>query len=82
MTGEDWCTHRGILDNYLAPFEDIPGVDFESGTCAWSDDRVYADIIRRMNERMAKGDVPLNLNATGLVSHAYFYSATIVSKTG
>jgi len=74
MTGEDWCTHRGILDNYLAPFEDIPGVDFESGTCAWSDDRVYADIIRRMNERMAKGDVPLNLNATGLVSHAYFYS--------
>lgn len=74
MSEEDWCTHRGILDDYLAPYEDIPGVDFASGKCAWSDDKVYEDIIRLMNERMAKGDVPLNLNATGLISHAYMYS--------
>ncbi|BBI32716.1 hypothetical protein [Cohnella abietis] len=81
MSEEDWCTHRGILDNYLAPFEDIPGVDFASGTCAWSDDKVYQDVIRLMNERMAKGDVPLNLNATSLISHAYMYSGDEKLKT-
>ncbi|OCT11728.1 hypothetical protein A8709_28040 [Paenibacillus pectinilyticus] len=74
MSEEDWCTHRGILDNYLAPFEDIPGVDFASGTCPWSDDHVYGNLIRIMNERMAKGDVPLNLNATGPIANAYMYS--------
>ncbi|UQZ81184.1 hypothetical protein SK3146_00340 [Paenibacillus konkukensis] len=71
MTEEDWCTHRGVLDDYLAPFEDIPGVDFASGKCPWSDDNVYREIIRLMNERMARGDVPLNLNATSLVTHAF-----------
>lgn len=74
MSEEDWSTHRGILDDYLAPYEDIPGVDFASGKCAWSDDEVYQHIIRLMNERMSKGDVPLNLNATGLITHAYMYS--------
>ncbi len=74
MTEEDWVTHRGVLDDYLAPFEDIPGVDFASGTCQWSDDRIYREIIQRMNERMAKGDVPLNLNATSLMAHAYMYT--------
>ncbi|WNR42965.1 hypothetical protein [Paenibacillus roseipurpureus] len=74
MTEEDWCTHRGVLDNYLAPFEDIPGVEFASGQCPWSNDEVYAEIIKRMNERKAKGDVPLNLNATGLVTNAYLYT--------
>lgn len=71
MTEEDWCTHRGVLDDYLAPFEDVPGVDFASGKCPWSDDAVYREVIRLMNERMARGDVPLNLNATGLVTHAF-----------
>jgi hypothetical protein len=74
MTAEDWCTHRGILDDYLAPYEDIPGVDFASGKCAWSNDEIYANIIRLMNERMSRGDVPLNLNATTLVTHAFLYS--------
>ncbi|ULL16141.1 hypothetical protein DVH26_17790 [Paenibacillus sp. H1-7] len=74
MTEEDWCTHRGVLDDYLAPFEDIPGVDFASGKCRWSDDDVYREVIRLMNERMARGDVPLNLNATSLVAHAYLIS--------
>jgi hypothetical protein len=71
---EDWSTHRGILDNYLAPYEDIPGVDFASMKCAWSDDDVYADVLRLMNERMNKGDVPLNLNATGLITHAFLHT--------
>jgi hypothetical protein len=75
LTAEDWCTHRGILDDYLAPYEDIPGVDFGCGKCPWSNDEVYANIIRLMNERMTRGDVPLNLNATGLVTHAFLYSA-------
>jgi hypothetical protein len=75
VTAEDWCTHRGVLDDYLAPFEDIPGVDFASMTCAWSNDEVYAEVLKRMNERMNRGDVPLNLNATGLITHAYMYTA-------
>ncbi|UVI29729.1 hypothetical protein [Paenibacillus spongiae] len=74
MTEEDWITHRGILDHYAAPFEDVPGVDFASGKCAWSDDAVYKEIIRLMNQRMARGDVPLNLNATGMVTNAYLYT--------
>ena len=75
LTAEDWSTHRGILDDYLAPYEDIPDVDFASGKCPWSNDDVYANIIRLMNERMTRGDVPLNLNATGLVTHAFLYSS-------
>ncbi|CAF1238927.1 unnamed protein product [Adineta ricciae] len=74
LTTEDWSTHRGILDDYLAPYEDIAGVDFASGKCAWSNDEVYANIIQLMNERMTRGDVPLNLNATGLVTHAFLHS--------
>lgn len=74
MTKEDWSTHRGILDDYLAPFEDIPGVDFSTWKCPWSDDTIYPIIIKMINERMAKGDVPLNLNATSLVAHAYMYT--------
>ncbi|WP_308635300.1 hypothetical protein [Paenibacillus silvisoli] len=68
---EDWSTHRGILDDYLAPYEDIPGVDFASGKCAWSNDEVYGHLLRMMNDRMNRGDVPLNLNATGLLTHAF-----------
>lgn len=74
LTEEDWITHRGILDDYLAPFEDLTGVDIASGKCPWSDDRVYREIIDKMNERMSKGDVPLNLNTTSLIAHAYMYS--------
>ncbi|WNR45412.1 hypothetical protein [Paenibacillus roseipurpureus] len=74
MTKEDWVTHRGVLDDYLAPFEDLPGVDFSSGTCRWSDDKIYSDLITKMNERQAKGDVPVNLNATSLLTHAYLFT--------
>jgi len=74
MTEEDWVTHRGVLDDYLAPFEDIPGVDFASGKCRWSDDQIYSEIIKRMNDRTARGDVPLNLNVTGLMTNAYMYT--------
>ncbi|PYI55576.1 hypothetical protein [Paenibacillus flagellatus] len=71
VSEEDWSTHRGILDHYPAPYEDIPGVDYASGKCPWSDDDVYRRLIAVMNERMNRGDVPLNLNASGLLAHAY-----------
>ncbi|GGD53912.1 hypothetical protein [Paenibacillus nasutitermitis] len=74
LTEEDWSTHRGILDHYPAPFEDVPGVDYALGKCPWSDDAVYKEIIQMMNQRMTRGDVPLNLNATGMVTHAYLYA--------
>lgn len=72
MTAEDWSTHRAVLDGYPPPFEDLPGVD--GPTCPWTDDAVFAAILERMNARMARGDVPLNLTATSLVAHAYLYT--------
>ncbi|NJM06110.1 hypothetical protein HC891_07760 [Candidatus Gracilibacteria bacterium] len=69
---DDWSTHRAILANYPAPFDDIPGVD---GPIAdWNDDRVYAAILKLLNERQMRGDVPLNLTATSLVTHYYLWT--------
>lgn len=69
---DDWATHRAILADYPAPFEDIPGVD---GPIAnWNDDRVYAEILKLLNQRQMRGDVPLNLTATSLVAHAYLWT--------
>ena len=81
MTAEDWVTHRAILDDYLAPFEDIPGVNFADMKCPWSNDEVYQAILERMNARMAKGDVPLNLNATSLMAHTFMFTQDEVFKT-
>lgn len=72
QTAEDWSTHREVLDNYPPPFEDIPGV--EGPTCPWSNDAVYEQILQRMNKRMSRGDVPLNLTATSLAAHAFMYT--------
>jgi len=72
MTEEDWSTHRAVLDNYPPPFEDIPGVT--GPTCPWTDDTIFSQVLARMNERMARGDVPLNLTATSLVTHAYLHT--------
>ncbi len=72
MSAEDWSTHRGVLDNYPPPFEDIPGVP--GPLCPWTDDSVYAQILQRMNERMSRGDIPLNLTATSMITHAYLYT--------
>jgi hypothetical protein len=68
-TAEDWSTHRSVLDGYPPPFEDIPANP--DGTCTWTDDAVYDAILRQMNERMTRGDVPLNLTASSLVAHAW-----------
>ena len=73
-TREDWITHRGVLDSYHAPFEDMKTSPFELGTCNWSNDDVYEEVVRLMNERMTRGDVPLNMNASGQMTHAFMYT--------
>lgn len=70
-TAEDWVTHRPILANYLLPYEDIPGIDSSS---AWNNDDLFPKILQAMNERMMKGDVPLNLASTSLILNAYMYT--------
>ncbi len=70
-TAEDWVTHRPILANYLLPYEDIPGVE---SSAAWNDDDEFPLILEAMNQRMMKGDVPLNLASTSLIVNAYLYT--------
>lgn len=74
VTHEDWETHRTVLDDYLAPYEDLTNNEFATMRCPWSDDATYSELIEKMNSRMNRGDVPLNLNATSLITHAYMYS--------
>ena len=76
MTAEDWVTHRPILADYLAPYEDIPGVDCSDPlvTVDWNDDEMFARILKLLNERMIPGDVPLNLNCTSLLASAFLYT--------
>ncbi len=69
---EDWATHRAILANYPAPYEDIPGV--HGPIADWNDDAVYAEILKLLNERMMRCDVPLNLTSTSLITTAYLYT--------
>ena len=75
-TKTDWDYHRPILANYLAPYEDMEGV--EQGDpfvkADWTDDEVFARILELINQRMTRGDVPLNLSATSLVTNAYLYT--------
>ena len=75
MSREDWSTHRDVLSNYPAPYEDIPGVETEKAN--WNDDETFTVILELLNQRMAKGDVPLNLTATSLILHAFAYDNDI-----
>lgn len=70
-TAEDWVTHRPILANYLLPYEDIPGI---TSSAAWNDDDQFPLILKALNERMMRGDVPLNLAATSLMANAFMYT--------
>jgi hypothetical protein len=77
MTAEDWVTHRPVLADYLSPFEDVPGTGADRDPIAiadWNDDTVFEAVLQRMNARMARGDVPLNLTATSLITHAFLYT--------
>ena len=76
MTAEDWETHRAVLAEYLTPYEDVPGFDTRDPFTKldWNDDETFGKILKLMNERMVPGDVPLNLNATSLITSAYMYT--------
>ena len=74
VTAEDYSTHRTVLDSYPPPFEDLRTVSASAQTCAWTDDEVFSEILEKMNQRTARGDIPLNLNATGQVTHHFLYS--------
>ena len=70
-SAEDWVTHRSVLAHYPLPFADIPGVD---SSAAWVDDAKFPFILQALNDRMMRGDVPLNLTATSLIVNAYLYT--------
>ena len=76
MSAEDWVTHRDVLAGYLSPYEDVPGLDPNDpkAIADWNDDEAFGEVLKRMNARMVPGDVPLNLNATSLVTSAYMYT--------
>ncbi|MCH2210273.1 MAG: hypothetical protein MK110_03155 [Fuerstiella sp.] len=67
-TPEDWITHRPGFTPYPLPFPDIPHV---TSSEAWNDDELFPFILNTMNERMMRGDVPLNLTCTSLMLNAY-----------
>lgn len=70
-TADDWITHRPILADYPLPYDDIPGVTDSSD---WNDDQKFPLILKAINERMMRGDVPLNLTATSMVLNAFMYT--------
>ncbi len=75
-TKADWDYHRPLLANYLAPYENMEGLDSSDPfvKADWTDDATFARVLELINERMTRGDVPLNLSATSLVTNAYLYS--------
>ena len=72
-TWEDWGPNREILEEYLPPFEDLTGQDPCQKRTPWHDDIIYKEILEKINQRMGRGDVPVNLTATGIATHAYLY---------
>ncbi len=71
----DWTPTNANLVYYPLPFRDIPGVD---ATTAWINDHPdndqFAKLVKGMSDRMAKGDVPINLTAAPLIANAYLYT--------
>ena len=71
----DWIPTNANLVYYHLPFDDIPGVESSTG---WINDHPEDDqfqrIVQVMSDRMARGDVPINLTAAPLVANAYLYT--------
>ncbi len=67
----DWTPTNANLTYYHLPYDDIPGVASPAG---WINDDQFAAIVKTMSDRMAKGDVPINLTATPLIADAYLYT--------
>ena len=74
-TKRDWIPTNANLVYYHLPFDDIPGVASSTG---WindhPDDDQFARIVQVMSDRMARGDVPINLTAAPLVANAFLYT--------
>ena len=68
-TPEDWIELRGIYSQYPSPFMDVPRLN--GFVADWTDPEVFADILLKFTQRIARGDVPLNLMATTLAAHAF-----------
>jgi len=75
-TQKDWDYHRPILAHYLAPYEDIEGADSSDPhfKVDWTDAEMFGKVLEQINARMTRGDVPLNLSATSMVTNAYLYT--------
>ena len=75
-TKRDWIPTNANLVYYHLPFDDIPGVSSPTG---WINDGPGDDQFRRivqtMSDRMARGDVPINLTAAPLIANAFLYTA-------
>jgi len=71
----DWIPTNANLTYYPLPYFDIPGV---LGSTAWINDHPdndqFGKLVKAMSDRMAKGDVPINLAATALIANAYLYT--------
>jgi len=74
-TKRDWTPTNSNLVSYHLPFSDIPGVETSA---AWINDYPgndkFAVLVQAMSDRMAKGDVPINLTSTPLIANAYLYT--------
>ena len=74
-TKRDWIPTNANLVYYHLPFDDIPGVRSSTG---WINDQKEDDqfgrIVRTMSDRMARGDVPINLTAAPLIANAFLYT--------
>ena len=74
-TKRDWIPTNANLAYYHLPFDDIPGVTSSTG---WINDHPnddqFARIVQTMSDRMAKGDVPINLTAAPLIANAFLYT--------
>jgi hypothetical protein len=79
---DDWATHRWVLAEYPVPYEDLD-IPTEIKTrpngekvqvADWNDDEVYAAILKALNERTMRCDVPLNLTSTSLIANAFMYT--------
>ena len=70
-TTRDWIPTNANLVYYHLPYDDIPGVDSASG---WINDDQFAIIVKTMSDRMARGDVPINMTVTPLIADAWLYT--------
>jgi len=71
----DWTPTNANLTYYPLPFLDIPGID---SSTAWINDHPdndqFALLVKTMSDRMAKGDVPINMISTPMIASAYLYT--------